>query len=231
VGRRGHAQARRAGDRAKQAGVISVMAATPSRPSAVRTRSRSKSWSSATKSRTSSSSSSPPTRTAGWSRPRPAWKSGSHVWPGMTKGECAGTTDACAYSWDELLVLDAKFGFVQVDPRGNPQLMLYALGLWRKFPTPSSTSRCASPSPTTMAGGVPRASDDAWRSCTSGRSRPARGRGNQGGLAPAPGRRPRLPLLPGAHPVPRAAEGPRRRLHEAWLEERSLEELLPSCRA
>lgn len=60
---------------------------------------------------------------------------GSHVWK-LPKGECAGTADAVAYSFEELLVLDAKFGFVQVHPRGNPQLMLYALGLLAEIPFP-----------------------------------------------------------------------------------------------
>lgn len=61
---------------------------------------------------------------------------GSHVWPGLQEGECAGTCDVAAYSYDELLVLDAKFGFVQVEARKNPQLMLYALGLLAEIPFP-----------------------------------------------------------------------------------------------
>jgi hypothetical protein len=64
---------------------------------------------------------------------------GSHVWghlPGMEPGRCAGTTDCAAYSYDELLVLDAKFGFVRVEARGNTQLMLYALGLLAEIPFP-----------------------------------------------------------------------------------------------
>jgi hypothetical protein len=32
------------------------------------------------------------------------------------------------WGWDEMLVLDAKFGWVQVEARGNAQLYLYALG-------------------------------------------------------------------------------------------------------
>lgn len=61
---------------------------------------------------------------------------GSHIWPNMQPGDCAGTCDAAAYSYDELLVLDAKFGFVQVEARGNPQLMLYAAGLLAEIPFP-----------------------------------------------------------------------------------------------
>lgn len=61
---------------------------------------------------------------------------GAHVWPNMARGISAGTTDACAYDYRELLVLDAKFGFVQVEARGNPQLMLYALGLVAEIPFP-----------------------------------------------------------------------------------------------
>lgn len=61
---------------------------------------------------------------------------GTHIWPGMTPGDCAGTTDATAYSYEELLVMDAKFGFVQVEARGNPQLMLYACGLVAEIPFP-----------------------------------------------------------------------------------------------
>lgn len=61
---------------------------------------------------------------------------GTHLWPGMVKGDCAGTTDCAGYSYEELLVLDAKFGFVQVEARGNPQLMLYALGLLAEIPFP-----------------------------------------------------------------------------------------------
>lgn len=48
--------------------------------------------------------------------------------------DCAGTVDAAAYNPDELLVLDAKFGFVRVEPEDNPQLILYALGLLRELP-------------------------------------------------------------------------------------------------
>lgn len=55
---------------------------------------------------------------------------GHRVWPNVfLKGECDGTVDAAAYCWDELLVLDAKFGWVKVYPRGNAQLYLYAAGL------------------------------------------------------------------------------------------------------
>lgn len=61
---------------------------------------------------------------------------GSHYWPGMKPGDCDGTADAAAYSYEELLVLDAKFGFVQVEARGNPQLMLYAAGLLAEIPFP-----------------------------------------------------------------------------------------------
>jgi hypothetical protein len=61
---------------------------------------------------------------------------GSYYWPNMPRGECAGTTDAAAYSYDELLVLDAKFGFLRVQPRGNPQLLLYAAGLLSEIPFP-----------------------------------------------------------------------------------------------
>jgi hypothetical protein len=61
---------------------------------------------------------------------------GSHLWPDFPKGLCAGTADVAAYSFTELLVLDAKFGFVEVEARGNPQLMLYALGLLAEVPFP-----------------------------------------------------------------------------------------------
>lgn len=61
---------------------------------------------------------------------------GSHVWPNTSVGECAGTVDTTAWTDDELLVVDAKFGFVQVQARGNPQLMLYALGLLAEIPFP-----------------------------------------------------------------------------------------------
>lgn len=40
-----------------------------------------------------------------------------------------GTADVVAYNDIEALVLDAKFGFVRVEPENNPQLMLYAMGL------------------------------------------------------------------------------------------------------
>lgn len=59
---------------------------------------------------------------------------GSHIWPDFPAGECRGTVDAAAYSDVELLVLDAKFGFVQVEARGNPQLLLYANGLLAEIP-------------------------------------------------------------------------------------------------
>lgn len=59
---------------------------------------------------------------------------GTHIWPGMKKDECSGTVDATAWTDDELLVLDAKFGFVQVEARLNPQLMLYAAGLLAEIP-------------------------------------------------------------------------------------------------
>jgi hypothetical protein len=61
---------------------------------------------------------------------------GSHLWPNMPVGYCAGTVDAVAYGYEELLVLDAKFGFVHVEARGNPQLYLYALGLLAEIPFP-----------------------------------------------------------------------------------------------
>jgi hypothetical protein len=61
---------------------------------------------------------------------------GSHIWPGMNPGDCDGTVDAAAYGYEEMLVLDAKFGFVQVEARGNPQLYLYALGLLAEIPFP-----------------------------------------------------------------------------------------------
>ena len=47
---------------------------------------------------------------------------------GLPKLTCAGTADVIAYNADTLVVCDAKFGFVQIYPEGNPQLMLYALG-------------------------------------------------------------------------------------------------------
>lgn len=61
---------------------------------------------------------------------------GTFMWKGMEKGDCAGTTDAAGYSWDELLVLDAKFGMVQVEAFNNPQLLLYACGLLCEIPFP-----------------------------------------------------------------------------------------------
>lgn len=74
---------------------------------------------------------------------RPGWtvetetrvEVGSYAW-NLEVGECAGTADAVAYDDKELLVLDAKFGFVRVEARGNPQLMLYALGLLSEIPFP-----------------------------------------------------------------------------------------------
>jgi hypothetical protein len=39
-----------------------------------------------------------------------------------------GTADAIAWNAKELVVLDAKFGFVRVEPENNPQLYLYAIG-------------------------------------------------------------------------------------------------------
>jgi hypothetical protein len=130
------------------------------------------------------------THTDGWVvRPRPRGNRARTSWPGMTKGECAGTTDAAAYSWDELLVLDAKFGFVQVEARGNPQLMLYALGLRAEIPFPIKyVTLCIAQPDYDGPGRVPRAPDYAWRSWTSGRFSPACRRGNQGGLLSAPGR-------------------------------------------
>jgi hypothetical protein len=61
---------------------------------------------------------------------------GSRVWPGVPVGLCRGTTDVAAYSYEELLVLDAKFGFVQVQAQNNPQLLLYASGLLEEIPFP-----------------------------------------------------------------------------------------------
>lgn len=62
---------------------------------------------------------------------------GTHVWPKvLKKDDCSGTVDATAWTDDELLVLDAKFGFIQVEARGNPQLMLYAAGLLAEIPFP-----------------------------------------------------------------------------------------------
>lgn len=40
-----------------------------------------------------------------------------------------GTADVIAYNIEEAVVLDAKFGFVRVEPKGNSQLYLYAIGL------------------------------------------------------------------------------------------------------
>lgn len=62
-------------------------------------------------------------------------ETGSYAWE-LDRDECAGTTDVAAYSWDELLVLDAKFGYVRVSATKNPQLMLYALGLLKEIPFP-----------------------------------------------------------------------------------------------
>lgn len=61
---------------------------------------------------------------------------GSRVWAGFKPGDCAGTADVAAYCYTELLVLDAKFGFVKKYPRGNAQLYLYALGLLEEIPYP-----------------------------------------------------------------------------------------------
>jgi hypothetical protein len=62
---------------------------------------------------------------------------GEHVWPHLLqRGDCNGTVDVAAYSYNELLVLDAKFGFRRVEAKGNPQLMLYALGLLAEIPFP-----------------------------------------------------------------------------------------------
>lgn len=52
---------------------------------------------------------------------------GQPTW-GLPPGECQGTGDVVGWGWDEMLVLDAKFGWVQVEARGNAQLYLYALG-------------------------------------------------------------------------------------------------------
>lgn len=59
---------------------------------------------------------------------------GSHLWPNVKPGECAGTVDCFAFEDTELLVLDAKFGFRRVEARGNPQLYLYANGLLGEIP-------------------------------------------------------------------------------------------------
>jgi hypothetical protein len=42
--------------------------------------------------------------------------------------EFDGTADIMAYSSLELLIVDAKFGFVRVEPKDNPQLYLYTMG-------------------------------------------------------------------------------------------------------
>jgi hypothetical protein len=52
---------------------------------------------------------------------------GAPTW-GLPPDECRGTGDVVGWGWDEMLVLDAKFGWVQVEARGNAQLYLYALG-------------------------------------------------------------------------------------------------------
>lgn len=61
---------------------------------------------------------------------------GMHIWPFLKKDNCSGQVDATAWTDDELLVLDAKFGFVQVEATWNPQLMLYAVGLLAEIPLP-----------------------------------------------------------------------------------------------
>jgi hypothetical protein len=40
-----------------------------------------------------------------------------------------GTADIIAYNQTEAVIIDAKFGFVRVEPENNPQLYLYAIGL------------------------------------------------------------------------------------------------------
>lgn len=56
---------------------------------------------------------------------------GSYIFPWLEKGECEGTCDVTLYdAGEELIVVDAKFGFVKVYPDKSPQLNLYALGIW-----------------------------------------------------------------------------------------------------
>ena len=55
---------------------------------------------------------------------------------GLKPGICMGTADGVVYSSNELTVLDAKFGFVRVEPENNPQLNIYALGLLTELALP-----------------------------------------------------------------------------------------------
>jgi hypothetical protein len=58
---------------------------------------------------------------------------GAHLGPigiiDMPPGTYAGTIDVAAWNEWEVVVLDAKFGFVRVEPKDNPQLMSYAVGI------------------------------------------------------------------------------------------------------
>jgi hypothetical protein len=47
----------------------------------------------------------------------------------MPRDVWSGTIDVAAWNAREALVLDAKFGFVRVEPKDNPQLMSYCIGL------------------------------------------------------------------------------------------------------
>jgi hypothetical protein len=71
-----------------------------------------------------------------WHQVHPNWaleketpvEVGKHAW-GLEPGIIQGTADAIMYSSEEAVVLDAKFGFVRVEPKDNPQLYLYAAGV------------------------------------------------------------------------------------------------------
>lgn len=79
-----------------------------------------------------------------WRAQHPTWtverevkvSIGHKVWARMPEGLCDGTADVAGWDWGELLVLDGKFGWVQVEPRDNAQLYLYALGLLSEMPFP-----------------------------------------------------------------------------------------------
>lgn len=53
---------------------------------------------------------------------------GYKMWPEfMARGDCAGTSDVITFNPDTLVILDAKFGVIQVDALWNTQLILYGL--------------------------------------------------------------------------------------------------------
>jgi hypothetical protein len=59
---------------------------------------------------------------------------GTNAALGIQGHDLDGTCDATAYTPSELVILDAKFGFVRVEPKGNPQLYIYAAGIaWELY--------------------------------------------------------------------------------------------------